>query len=259
MGVVEQAVEDDVADEVGSPTTSCQCSTGTWLASRCAAAGVAVVEDLEEVVPAQARERSEPPVVEDEEPGPGEPLDELGIRPVSPGEGEFVEKAGDAVVAGRDAEAAGLVAERHRRDGIFTPGRAGDAASRPCGAEAPGGPVPSPAPVGEPATAAGPGTAPPPARRRPAPPATALTVLLAMPSDVAISRWLRPSSYFRRRCYRIFRMDNFLCDTLFLLVSGDLGEDGRMRRYNRFSSAPTRSLQGDRHALESVIGMKWNH
>jgi len=50
-------------------------------------------------------------------------------------------------------------------------------------------------------------------------------------------------------------MDNLFCDTLFLLVSGDLGEDGRRRRYNRFSSAPTRSLQGDRHALESVIGM----
>ena len=44
-------------------------------------------------------------------------------------------------------------------------------------------------------------------------------------------------------------MDNLFCDTLFLLVSGDLGEDGRRRRYNRFSSAPTRSLQGDRHAL----------
>ena len=45
------------------------------------------------------------------------------------------------------------------------------------------------------------------------------------------------------------------CDTLFLLVSGDLREDGRRRRYSRFSSAPTRSLQGDRHASESVIGL----
>ena len=61
-------------------------------------------------------------------------------------------------------------------------------------------------------------------------------------------------------------MDNLRCDTLFLLVSGDLGEDGRGRRYSRFSSAPTRSLQGDRHGMESVIGMpesligmEWNH
>ena len=36
--------------KVGSPTTSCQWSTGTWLGERRAAAGVAVVEDLEEVV-----------------------------------------------------------------------------------------------------------------------------------------------------------------------------------------------------------------
>ena len=47
------------------------------------------------------------------------------------------------------------------------------AASRPCGAEAPGGHLPSPAPAGEPAMAAGAGTAPPPAQCRPTPPATA--------------------------------------------------------------------------------------
>ena len=47
------------------------------------------------------------------------------------------------------------------------------AASRPCGAEAPGGRGPSPAPAGEPATTAGAGTAPPPAHCRPVPPATA--------------------------------------------------------------------------------------
>ena len=52
-----------------------------------AAAGVAVVEDLEEVVPSLSRERSEPPVVEDEEPRPSEPLDDLGIRPVCPSVG----------------------------------------------------------------------------------------------------------------------------------------------------------------------------
>ena len=54
-------------------------------------------------------------------------------------------------------------------------------------------------------------------------------------------------------------MDNIFYDTLFLLVSGDLGEYGRRHRYCRFSSAPTRSLQGDRHAVESPIAMLWNH
>ena len=66
-------------------------------------------------MPSLSGERGEPPVVEDEEPGPGQPLDDLGIRPVSPGEGEFVEQAEDAVVARRDADAAGLVAERSRQ------------------------------------------------------------------------------------------------------------------------------------------------
>ena len=44
------------------------------------------------------------------------------------------------------------------------------------------------------------------------------------------------------------------CDTPFPPVSADLGEDGRRGRYSRFSSAPTRSLQGDRHASESATG-----
>ena len=52
-----------------------------------AAAGIAVVEDLEEVVPPLARERSEAPVIEDEQPRPCEPLDELGIGTVPTGRG----------------------------------------------------------------------------------------------------------------------------------------------------------------------------
>ena len=37
-------------------------------------------------------------------------------------------------------------------------------------------------------------------------------------------------------------------------VGAGRGQEG-IEGYSRFSSAPTRSLQGDRHALESVIGM----
>ena len=37
-----------------------------------------------------------------------------------------------------------------------------------------------------------------------------LPVLLATPSDAAISRRLRPSAYFSRRSSRIFRMDNLI-------------------------------------------------
>ena len=71
-------------------TSSFQCSTRTWLASSGAAADVAVVEGFEEVVSSLAREGGEPPVVEYEEPGSGEPLHQPGMRAVPPGEGEFV-------------------------------------------------------------------------------------------------------------------------------------------------------------------------
>ena len=125
MCVVEQTVEDGVA-EGGIADDIVPVFDGYLAGEERAAAGVAVVEDLEEVVPSLARERSEPPVVEDEEPRPGEALDELGIRPVAAGEGEFVEEAGDAVVARRDAEAAGLVAERTGEIGFSRPGRPAD-------------------------------------------------------------------------------------------------------------------------------------
>lgn len=51
-------------------------------------------------------------MVEDEEPSPREPLAQLGIRPFPPGEGEFVERAGDPVVSDGDSETVGQVAER---------------------------------------------------------------------------------------------------------------------------------------------------
>ena len=125
MSVVEEAVEDGVA-EGGIADDIVPVFDRDLAGEQRATAGIAVVEDLEEVVSSLARERSEPPVVENEEPRPGEPLDELGIRTVPPGEGEFVEKAGDAVVAGGDAEAAGLVAERAGQIGFSRPGRAGN-------------------------------------------------------------------------------------------------------------------------------------
>ena len=80
--------------------------------------------------------------------------------------------------------------------------------------------------------------------------AAAVLDLLAMPSDAAISRWLRPSSYFTRSNSRILRKDN-----LFLLVARGSRRGGRGRRYSGFSNTPTRSLQGDRHGMESLIEM----
>ena len=123
--VIEETVQDGVA-EGGIANDIVPVLDGDLAGEQRATAGIAVVKDLEEVVSSLAGERSEPPVIKDEEPRPGEPLDELGIRPVPPGEGEFVEQAGDAVVAGGDAEAAGLVAERTDQIGFSRPGRTGD-------------------------------------------------------------------------------------------------------------------------------------
>ena len=44
---------------------------GDLAGEQCAAAGIAVVEDFREVMASLSYERSEAPVVEDEEPGPG--------------------------------------------------------------------------------------------------------------------------------------------------------------------------------------------
>ena len=110
MGIVQETVEDGVAE--GRVTDEVvPVLDGELAGEDGATASVAVVEDFEEVVAALAGEGSEPPVVEDEEGGPGEPLDEAGIGAVALGEGEFVEETGEAVVAGGDAVAACLVAE----------------------------------------------------------------------------------------------------------------------------------------------------
>ena len=110
MCVVEEAVEDGVA-EGGIADDIVPVVDRDLAAEQGAAPGVAVVEDLEQVVAPLTGERGEAPVVEDEEPGSGEPLDELGVGAVPAGEGEFVEEPREAVVAGGDAVAAGLVAE----------------------------------------------------------------------------------------------------------------------------------------------------
>ena len=73
-----------------------------------------------------AGERDETPVVEDEEPDLGEPLDHHGVRAVSARHGEFVKEPRDPVVAGRESEAAGLVSERLDEIGFAGARRAGE-------------------------------------------------------------------------------------------------------------------------------------
>ena len=70
MRVVEETVEDGVA-EGGIADDIVPVLDGDLAGEQRATAGIGVVEDFEEVVPSLARERSEPPVVEDEQPRPG--------------------------------------------------------------------------------------------------------------------------------------------------------------------------------------------
>ena len=119
--VVEEPVEDRVTegritDEVVPMLDGdLACEDG-------AAPGVAVVEDLEEVVSGLSGECGEPPVIEDEKPGCGEPLYELGVGAIAAGEGEFVEEPGDAVVAGGDPVTVRLVAESAGNVGLARAG-----------------------------------------------------------------------------------------------------------------------------------------
>ena len=75
-------------------------------------AAVAVLEDFEEVTTLGVRERSEAEVIENEELGLGEAVEELGVGPIGAGERELAQQAREAVVAGREALATRAVAER---------------------------------------------------------------------------------------------------------------------------------------------------
>ena len=75
MSIIEEPVQDGVA-EGGVTDEVVPVLDGELAGEDGTAPSVAVIQDLEEVVTTLAGERSEPPVVEDEEPGPGEPLEE---------------------------------------------------------------------------------------------------------------------------------------------------------------------------------------
>ena len=106
MGVVEEAIEDGVADDVVPEIR--RHLTG----EQGTASGVAVVEDLEQIVARDVVEGHEAPVVEDEELGPGETLKEARPRTVTAREPDFVEEPAEVEVACRESVSACLVGER---------------------------------------------------------------------------------------------------------------------------------------------------
>lgn len=115
-------------------------------------------------------------------------------------------------------------------------------------------------------------TAPPPSSSASNPPARAMIrpqrlpaassrspCLLAMPHGVAISRWMRPSSYFTRRSlYGSSAWTTSSATPSSSSSRGISGEDGRRCRYNR-SGAPPGSCQDDRHAPESAPNRRWTN
>ena len=80
MGVVEEAVKDGVA-EGGISDDIVPVLDGHLAGEQDARAGVTVVKDFEQIVAPLSRGEARAPVVEDEEPSSGEPLDDLGYDP----------------------------------------------------------------------------------------------------------------------------------------------------------------------------------
>ncbi len=99
MGVVEESVEDGVAEGLVADGFV-PVFDGDLGGEDGALAGVAVVEEFQEVEAALVGDGGQAPVVEDEQTDFRESLDEAGVGAVGAGEGEFVHEAGDAVVAG---------------------------------------------------------------------------------------------------------------------------------------------------------------
>ena len=113
VGSVYEPVEDGIGDGgvTDQPMPLCH---GNLAGDDGGAVRTAVVDDLEQVSALLAGERGEPPVIEDQQPGARDALDQPGIATVGPGQGEILEqprcpgvKHGEAVLAGPMGERAG--------------------------------------------------------------------------------------------------------------------------------------------------------
>src|SRR5690606_6842407 len=89
-------------------------------------AAIAIIEDLEQIVAAERVETGQSPVVENEQTGAREPVEESGVGAVATGQGESGQELREAKVAGREPLAAGLMAEGTGEVGLSAAGGAGD-------------------------------------------------------------------------------------------------------------------------------------
>ena len=90
------------------------------------AAPVPIVDDLQEVAPLLGGERGKAPVVEDQQLGARQTLEEPCIAPITASERERIEQPGQAMVEDRAVVAAGLVTERASNPTFADSGRADD-------------------------------------------------------------------------------------------------------------------------------------
>jgi hypothetical protein len=111
--------------KVASPTTACQWSK-ELAGDEGGTPAVAVFEEFKNIVALGVGEWGQAEVVEDEELGLGQTVEELGVGAVGPGERELAEEPGEAVEVGREAQAAGAVAEGASQIALARPGGAGD-------------------------------------------------------------------------------------------------------------------------------------
>ena len=84
-----------------------------------------VLNDLGEVAPLGVAERREHPVVDGEQVEPGQPGEQPGVGAVAAADGELVQQARHADVAGGEATAAGPFDERAREEALADAGGAG--------------------------------------------------------------------------------------------------------------------------------------
>ena len=92
--MVDQAVEDGVA-EGGVADDVVPVFEGELAGDEGGAPAVAVVEDLEEIAALDIVQGDHPVVVQGQELGAKQAVEELGIGPIGLGEGEFVEEPGE--------------------------------------------------------------------------------------------------------------------------------------------------------------------
>jgi hypothetical protein len=125
VGIVDEAVQDGIG-ECGVSDHRMPVFEWELAGEEGGASAVAVFEDLEEVAALGVGEGGEAEVIEDEELGPGQAVEELGVGAVRAGQGQFSEEPGEAIVAGGEAVTAGTVAEGAGQVALAGAGGAGD-------------------------------------------------------------------------------------------------------------------------------------